>query len=63
MLHAVLALRVGLDVSVKLDSVYRSGFILLDEGGEKGVFVNELRSDEDWVFPPYLEEPTEDLLE
>jgi hypothetical protein len=62
-LHAVLALRVGLDVSSKLNSVFRSVFVLLNEEGEKGVFVNELRNGEDWVFPPYLEEPTEDLLE
>jgi len=63
MLHAVLALRMGLEVSEKLDNVHRSVFVLLEESGEKGVFVNELRSGEEWVFPPYLEEPTEDLLE
>ena len=63
MLHAVLALRVGLDVSEKLDNVHRSVFVLLDEVGEKGIFVNELRNGEEWVFPPYLEEPEEDLLE
>jgi len=48
---------------MKLDSVHRSVFVLLDEEGERGIFVNELRRDEEWVFPPYLEEPTEDLLE
>lgn len=63
MLYAVLALCVGLEVSEKLDNVHRSVFILLEEDGEKGVFVNELRSEDDWVFPPYLEEPTQDLLE
>ena len=63
MLHVVLALRMGLDVSAKLDNVHRSVFILLEEKGEKGVFVNELRSGEEWVFPPYLDEPTQDLLE
>jgi hypothetical protein len=63
MLHAVLAMRVGLEVSVKLDSVHRSVFVLLDEEGERGIFVNELRNGEEWVFPPYLEEPGEDLLE
>jgi hypothetical protein len=63
MLHAVLALHFGLDVSMKLDNVYRSVFVLMDETGEKGIFVNELRNGEGWVFSPYLEEPTEDLLE
>jgi hypothetical protein len=63
MLYAVLAMRVSLEVSMKLDNVHRSAFILLEEGGEKGVFVNELRSGEEWLFPPYLEEPTQDLLE
>jgi hypothetical protein len=48
-----LELHVGLEVSAKLDNVHRSVFILLEEGGEKGVFVNEIRSEEDWVFPPY----------
>ena len=57
MLHAVLALRLGLEVSEKLDNAHRSVFILLEEKSEKGIFVNELRSGEEWVFPPYLEEP------
>jgi hypothetical protein len=60
-LHSVLATFLGLDVSKSLDKVHRSVFILLGDG--RGVFVNELRTREDWVFPPYLEEPTEDLLE
>lgn len=63
MLHAILAMRVGLEVSVKLDRVHRSVFVLLDRDGERGIFVNEFRNEEEWVFPPYLEEPTEDLLE
>jgi hypothetical protein len=63
MLHAVLAMRVSLEASTKLDNVHRSVFVLLDEKGKRGIFVNELRSGEQWVFPPYLEEPTEDLLE
>jgi hypothetical protein len=60
-LHSVLATFLGLDVSKSLDNVHRSVFVLLGDG--RGVFVNELRAREDWVFPPYLEEPTEDLLE
>jgi hypothetical protein len=63
MLHAVLALRLGLEVSRKLDNVHRSVFVLLDKNGKRGVFANEFRFSEDWVFPPYLEEPTEDVLE
>ena len=63
MLHAILASLVGLDASMKLDNVHRSVFVLLDEKGEKGIFVNELRNGEEWVFPPYLEEPEENLLE
>ena len=62
MLHAVLALRLGLEVSEKLDSVHRSVFVLLGDG-DKGVFANEFRFGGDWYFAPYLEEPTEDLLE
>jgi hypothetical protein len=61
-LHAVLAGFIDLEVSTKLDNVHRSVFILLGDD-DKGVFVNELRIGEEWVFPPYLEEPTEDLLE
>jgi hypothetical protein len=63
MLHAVLALRLSLEVSRKLDNVHRSVFVLLDKDGERGVFANEFRSEEEWVFPPYLEEPTDDVLE
>jgi hypothetical protein len=63
MLHAVLALRLGLSVSEKLDNVHRSVFVLLDGEGGRGVFANEFRFGEEWFFPPYLEEPTEDLLE
>jgi hypothetical protein len=61
-LHAVLAGFVSLQVSTKLDSLHRSVFVLLGDD-DKGVFVNEFRIGEEWVFPPYLEEPTEDLLE
>jgi len=60
-LHAVLATFLGLKVSKKLDNVYRSVFVLLGDG--RGVFVNEFRVGGEWVFPPYLEEPTEDLME
>lgn len=60
MLHAVLALRMGLEVSMKLDNVHRSAFILLEEKGEKGIFVNQLHIGENRVFPSYLEERTED---
>jgi hypothetical protein len=58
-LHAVLTKTADLDVSKELDNIHSSVFVLLTE--EKGVFVNEFRIGE-WVFPPYLEEPTEDLL-
>jgi hypothetical protein len=36
MLHAALALRVGLDVSMKLNSVFCSVFVLFNEEGKKG---------------------------
>jgi len=61
-LHAVLALLFGLDVSEKLDNVHRSVFVLLGDEAGRGVFANEFRAGEGWVFPPYVEEPTEDLL-
>jgi len=62
-LHAVLATFLGLEVSEKLDNVHRSVFVLLGDEEGRGVFVNEFRVDVGWVFPPYTEEPTEDLLE
>jgi hypothetical protein len=60
-LHAVLAMLLDLEVSKMLDKVHRSVFVLL--GDRRGVFANEFRVGEEWGFPPYLEEPTEDLLE
>jgi hypothetical protein len=60
-LHAVLARFMRLEVSTKLDSVHRSVFVLLGDD-DKGVFVNEFRIGNEWVFPPYLEEPTEEFF-
>jgi len=63
MLHVVLMRRLGLQASEKLDNVHRSVFVLLDDEGGRGVFVNQLRIGKEWLFPPYLEEPTDDLLQ
>lgn len=60
-LHSVLARRLSLKVSMKLDRVHRSSCVRMDE--EKLVFVNEFKISGQWVFPPYFEEPTEDLPE
>jgi hypothetical protein len=60
-LHSVLARFVDLDASVKLDNVHHSSCAWLDE--ERLVFVNEFKFAGKWVFPPYFEEPADDLLE
>jgi hypothetical protein len=59
-LHAVIAKLFDLETSGKLDNIHRSSCIQWTE--DKLVFINEIRIDK-WSFPPYLEEPTEDLLE
>jgi hypothetical protein len=60
-LHSVLARFVDLDASVKFDNVHRSSCAWLDE--DRLVFVNEFWFAGRWAFPPYLEEPSDDLLE
>ena len=62
-LHAVLAMLFSLSVSEKLDNVHRSVFVLLGDEEGRGVFVDEFRAAEGWVFPPYVEKPPEELLE
>jgi hypothetical protein len=58
-LHAVLALVIDLETSMRLDNVHRSVCVWLND--EQLVFVNEVRMKR-WVFPPYIEEPSEELL-
>ena len=60
-LHSVLAKRLSLQVSMKLDRVHRSSCICTN--GNRLVFINEFKIAGDWIFPPYFEEPTSDLLE
>jgi hypothetical protein len=60
-LHSVLAKFINVQASVKLDNVHRSSCAWLDD--EKLVFVNEFRFGGIWVFAPYFEEPTDELLE
>jgi hypothetical protein len=57
-LHSVLAKISDLETSAKLDNVHRSVCIWISD--DKLVFVNEIRM-EKWVFPPYVEEPSEEL--
>ena len=60
-LHSVLAKRLSLQVSMKLDRVHRSSCVCAN--GNRLVFINEFKIAGEWVFPPYFEEPTNDLLE
>jgi len=60
-LHSVLARFVDLDASVNSDNVHRSSCAWLGE--DRLVFVNEFRFAGRWAFPPYFEEPSEDLRE
>jgi hypothetical protein len=60
-LHAVLAWRLSLQFSTKLDRVHRSSCVYLDNG--KLVFVNQFKTGRKWVLPPYFEEPTANMLE
>jgi hypothetical protein len=59
-LHSVLARLISLEASMKLDNVHRCSCFWISE--DKLVFVNEFLF-EKWMFPPYFEEPTDDLLE
>lgn len=59
-LHSVLAKRLSLLVSMKLDRVHRSSCVCAN--GNRLVFINEFKIADEWVFPPYFEEPTDDLL-
>jgi hypothetical protein len=59
-LHSVLARFVNLETSMKLDNVHRCSSVWISE--DRLVFVNEFFFGK-WVFPLYLEEPTEELLE
>ena len=60
-LHVVLARRLSLQASIKLDRVHRSSCVWLDD--ERSVFVNEFKFGKEWMLPPYSEKPTADLLE
>jgi hypothetical protein len=59
-LHVVLACFLSLYTSQKLDRVHRSKCVWLDK--DRMIFVNEIKTKK-WIFPPYHEEPAEDLLE
>lgn len=58
-LHAVLLSLMDVEASRRLDRIHRCACVRLDD--DRFVFVNEFRIG-DWEFPPYLEEPTEELL-
>jgi hypothetical protein len=60
-LHSVLARRLSIQLSMKLDRVHRSSCVWIDKN--KLVFINEFKISGNWVLPSYFEEPTEDLLE
>jgi hypothetical protein len=59
-LHAVLASIFNLETSMKLDNIHRSSCMRLTD--DRLVFANEIRINK-WQFPPYSEEPTQDLLD
>jgi hypothetical protein len=58
-LHSVLTSKLDLETSIKLDNIHRCSCVKLTEN--KLVFVDEVRIKK-WQLPPYVEEPTEDLL-
>lgn len=60
-LHTVLVRLFDWETAEKLDSVQRSACAWIDE--VKLLFINEIRTAEGWAFPPYLEEPAEELLD
>ncbi|NWF86618.1 hypothetical protein HXY32_02230 [Candidatus Bathyarchaeota archaeon] len=59
-LHAVLARITNVETSKKLDNVHRSVCVWLND--EQLVFINKIRMKK-WIFPPYIEEPEEELLD
>jgi len=59
-IHAVLIRIIDLETSMKLDNIHRCSCIRVTD--DKLVFVNEVRIKK-WMFPPYLEQPAEDLLD
>jgi hypothetical protein len=59
-LHSVLAALFGLETSTKLDNIHRCSCMELENG--RLVFANEIRTNRKWRFPPYLEEPSQELL-
>lgn len=59
-LHSVLARLIDLETSMKLDNIHTCSCVWISGG--KLVFVNKFFFSK-WMFPPYFEEPTEDLLE
>jgi hypothetical protein len=59
-IHVVLIRLIDLETSMKLDNVHRCSCVQLTD--DKLIFVNEVRIKK-WLFPPHLEEPTEDLLD
>jgi hypothetical protein len=58
-LHAVLIDLFGLDTSVKLDNIHQSSHFWSPNG--KLVYVNKYKII-NWLVPPYVEEPAEDLV-
>ena len=58
-LHAVLIYLFGLDTSAKLDNIHQSSHFWLTN--DKLVFVNKYKII-NWLVPPYVDEPTEDLV-
>jgi hypothetical protein len=59
-IHAILIRVIDLETSMKLDNIHRCACVHMTD--DKLVFVNEVRIKK-WLFPPYLEEPSEDLLD
>jgi hypothetical protein len=59
-LHAVLAVIFDLETSMKLDNIH--GCSCIKSTDHRLVFVNEIRMNK-WQSAPYLEEPTQDLLD
>ncbi len=59
-LHSALLRMFGVEVSMRLDWVHRSTKVHLENGAF--VFANRFRFGRRWVFPPYFEEPSDDLL-
>jgi hypothetical protein len=59
-LHSVLLRLFEVEISMRLDCVHRSTRVHLEDGGF--VFANRFGFGRQWMFPPYFEEPREDLL-